>query len=184
MLRREQEREAALARQDEEQVRALEAALNEKMAKPVSSRAPKEPLPSMLVASPPSATSSSSATAGPGSPPPPASEQPSATAMVMSSPSEEGSALGGPMEGDASSAAAEERDETSQPKKKRRRPLNAGDLAINVLSVASEVKEGLEFIGLVDETDYVDIEELILDRMLPDPDYDSDEDLMDRIVHV
>ena len=73
--------------------------------------------------------------------------------------------------------ADEDRDQEQQPKKKKPK-VTAVDLAISALAIAADVSAGLKEVGCIDEWDYRDIHDVIVDRMFPDPDWGEDEDLL------
>lgn len=173
-LQKEEERAEAAAREDEAQVRAMEASFEEHIANSIYSPPPK--LTFMSNETSPTSTENVATTSMPADIQLPDGEASSPMDMA----SEVGSALGGEA-GDSRPASAMSHmgDGEGGSDKKRKKRLTAGDIALNVLSVASDVREGLQFVGLVDDTDYVDIEDHILERMCPDPDYDEDTDLMD-----
>lgn len=64
------------------------------------------------------------------------------------------------------------------PQGKKRRKINAADLAISTLAIASDINAGLQETGYVREYEYDDIHEVVVDKLYPDPDWGEDEDLM------
>ena len=61
---------------------------------------------------------------------------------------------------------------------KKRRKINAADLAICTLAIASDISAGLQETGYVRDYEYDDIHEVVVDKLYPDPDWSEDEDLM------
>lgn len=61
---------------------------------------------------------------------------------------------------------------------KKRRKINAADLAICTLAIASDISAGLQETGYVRDYEYDDIHEVVVDKLYPDPDWGEDEDLM------
>lgn len=60
----------------------------------------------------------------------------------------------------------------------KRRKINAADLAICTLAIASDISAGLQDTGYVRDYEYDDIHEVVVDKLYPDADWGDDEDLM------
>lgn len=60
----------------------------------------------------------------------------------------------------------------------KRQKINAADLAICTLAIASDISMGLRETGYVRDYEYVDIHEVVVDKMFPDADWGEDQDLI------
>ncbi|TFJ84751.1 hypothetical protein NSK_003783 [Nannochloropsis salina CCMP1776] len=60
----------------------------------------------------------------------------------------------------------------------KRQKINAADLAICTLAIASDISTGLRETGYVRDYEYVDIHEVVVDKMFPDADWGEDQDLI------
>lgn len=67
-------------------------------------------------------------------------------------------------------------DPPQEPAQKKRK-INAADLAMQTLALASEIQKGRAEVGLVRDAEYGDIHEVFMERLHPDPDFGEDEDL-------
>ena len=59
----------------------------------------------------------------------------------------------------------------------KKRKINAADLAMQTLALASEIQKGRAEVGLVRDAEYGDIHDVFMERLHPDPDFGEDEDL-------